>query len=606
MTPSTSTIFEDFTDENYTTTEDTFSTESFFSTTEIDNVTEISFFEKKNQSTTKITAVKNVLKNCKCDLKYNICDINCCCDSDCSENFLKLFVNCENNKVYEEVQHLCNPFELSQKMYKQYFFENVFCIVKTNLPQKRNINFKKFDIATIQYTNIWHQNEQSRYMEFQRKSYVYGDNIWVLKEGVIWYLDMPWPVVNNYCSGRKSIVFLKDDKVNCDVNIKDLEMFQVLKTSKEAFCISVTDKIDNSSILNCSTLYCTNWTIRACNGNSDQCIDYNTTLHEPSCTDTYCTNIALRLDYVFYYYDSKITSAVIQLYTQNISNPSSLMTQEINIKFLLTNNSKENIIETSGSLGYYYGMPVLSSMMEKNHSSHFFNITFEGTRYFSQPRNKEGYCIFDKLGNIVNFGINRRLSCKYFYDKAISTKNITEVCNDLENDIKTIFELDKKTYISPLGNPKGIVDNEWILVKSNILQKEMTYGQYLTKSRLRCFNLLTRISYVFAFVDISEISKEREFQIVDVSVKIDSLNVTFSLDDISTVLIIDTNFVDVTKLEIYEYAGAPHLNIHLPRDFFFPFPSNGYNIILRDFSIGANQAGEIKDRAQVDSWDGVS
>lgn len=56
-------------------------------------------------------------------------------------------------------------------------------------------------------------------------------------------------MINNYCTDRVPIAFLKEEKVRCNVKLKDLEMFNILKTSEEAMVISATDVTFNSSVL---------------------------------------------------------------------------------------------------------------------------------------------------------------------------------------------------------------------------------------------------------------------------------------------------------------------------------------------------------------------
>lgn len=63
------------------------------------------------------------------------------------------------------------------------------------------------------------------------------------------FTDTPSPTINNYCTGRKPIMFLKNENIKCIVKLKDLEMFKILKTPQEAPCISVTEKSLNSTTL---------------------------------------------------------------------------------------------------------------------------------------------------------------------------------------------------------------------------------------------------------------------------------------------------------------------------------------------------------------------
>lgn len=61
--------------------------------------------------------------------------------------------------------------------------------------------------------------------------------------------DFPAPMVNNYCTDRAPIAFLKEERIKCNVKFKDLEMFNILKTSEEAMVISATNNTFNSTAL---------------------------------------------------------------------------------------------------------------------------------------------------------------------------------------------------------------------------------------------------------------------------------------------------------------------------------------------------------------------
>ncbi|XP_063838733.1 tectonic-1 isoform X1 [Ostrinia nubilalis] len=573
-----STILDELYDENLSTTEDTFTTESLYTSTEIDNVTEISFFENKNQSVVKPMIPKKFInKDCGCNLLYNVCDINCCCDNDCSEAEKNIFVNCKNTLKRNDLNlHSCYPYEFFSYQ-ESSLVENLFCIVKTNLPEKRNKDLKKFDSDAVAHSYKWHSGVYSKHTEFQKKPYVYGEPVWVLKDGSIWYIDTPSTTINNYCTGRKPILFLKNEKIKCIVNLKDLEMFKILKTPQEAPCISVTEKSMNTTALNCSTLHCTNWTITVCNG--IECVDYNKSLHDPTCTETSCTNLALKLEYVFYYHDSKIINATIKLFTQNISLDVPYMTQQINVRFIISNVSMEKIIEISGNPGYIHGHPVISSSAEANRSLNFFNITSPDRKYLVQSSNKDGVCMLSNTeNNYIMFGLNKRIKCRYIYNKG-GLQNGTNLCNDIESHMEQEFVLNNKLFVSPLGNPLDIKDSDWVPIQNNLDKKEITYGQFVTKnSKLRCYNVITRISYIFTYADVSLVTTKRENKIISVNINVTTQNVTFTFDDISTVITIDINFIDGTKPRVYEYAAGPHLDIHLPKDFFFPFPSNGFHV----------------------------
>ncbi|XP_053601874.1 tectonic-1 [Plodia interpunctella] len=551
-------------------------TDVTFTTTEFENVTEISLFDNKNQTNVKpnITPKNTIItEDCNCNLLFKICDINCCCDNDCTDSDLKMFKCGEITEINQDdscLSHL--PW---QRHYGNKVID-LFCIAKTNLPERRNINREKIDHQMLDRVYKWHSEEKDQSPKtFKRNIYIYGDHVWVLKNGSIKYMDLPIPVFNDYCTGRKPVTFLKEETIKCNVKLKDLEMFEIIKASREATLVSVIASTSSTATLNCSTLYCTNWTVVVCEG--AECVNYNKSIHEPSCTDINCTNLALDFDYIFYYHDSKILNATIKLYTRKISSIMPFMTQKINVRFVIANETISNIVRLSGNPGYLDGLPIIVSYLKENHTKNFYNNT-SPEKYIVLPENHNGMCkITNNTNKHLTFNTIKRIKCRFQYDKTVKIYNDTNVCNDINKDILGLLGINKSPFVSPFGNPINLNDNDWIPLLNDVLNKESIYGEYNEKrTKLHCYNMITGMSYIFTFADIGENNKQK-MKILTGKINLVAGNVTFNIEDLSMVLTIDTMYIDETKPCLYEYAAGPHLNIRLPKDFFFPFHDNSSN-----------------------------
>ncbi|KAF9822947.1 hypothetical protein SFRURICE_018121 [Spodoptera frugiperda] len=567
-TDGTTTVFDVLYDENTSDIEvATSTTEMYYTSTEYDNITEITFFETKNKSSSVPSVKPKTSFNmpCDCNLLYKVCDINCCCDEDCSDIHYKLFECHEPSKGDRKAVDGCITHLLDEQRYGGSMLDDLFCIVKTNLPSKRNI--KK---ARVYYK--WESSSQKQHSyEFKKTLYKQGDPIWILKNGVIYYLDFPSPMMNNYCTDRVPIAFLKEEKMTCNVKLKDLEMFNILKTSEEAMVISATNNTINSTALNCTTLHCINWTILTCENGI--CKNYNKIQNEASCTEDVCTNIALKVEYEFYYYDLKIMNATIKLHVQNVSNALPFMMQEVRVHFYMANSSTENLIELSGNLGYINGLPVIASYASNNHSDNFFNNTTV-IRRMLLPENRNGLCVrTNTSNNFVKFGMNKRTKCRYIYSPKNKSKQ--KMCNNIQSDINEMLRLNNNVSVSPLGNPQDITDDKWLYLGLDKHKLEPVYGEYNENTlKLYCYNLINRLSITFMYANVDENSYTEQNKIMSAKYEVTTNNFTFIGEDISFVITIDINFVDLSKPSVIEYAGGPHLNIHLPKDFFFPFPQN--------------------------------
>lgn len=328
----------------------------------------------------------------------------------------------------------------------------------------------------------------------------------------------------------------------------------------------------NFLLQNCTSLYCINWTVLACE--KGVCKNYNKSLNEASCTEGACSNVALKIDYLFYYKDFKIINATIKLHIQNVSNVLPYMSQETTVKFVMTNRTINSVIEFSGNPGYISNLPIIVSTAKSNFTETFFNNTSDNYMYISG--NDDGMCISSKSSqNVVRFGVNTRRKCRYVYPHRIDTRNSTNICKSIQYNIINLSGLNANLSISPFGNPYGITDDSWIRLQKEDIDNKPVYGGYSEHvSKLHCYNLINRFSIVILYANVDEKGFTDQNKIVLAKYEAVSHNVSFNVEEISTVVTIDINFIDVSRPSLYVYAGGPHLNIHLPKDFFFPFPPN--------------------------------
>lgn len=249
--------------------------------------------------------------------------------------------------------------------------------------------------------------------------------------------------------------------------------------------------------------------------------------------------MARKLEYTFHIYDTKIVNATVKLYTQRVSTSVQYMMQEISVHFFMGNASVQRPISLSGNPGYEIGLPVIVSYAENNHTVNFFNDSKEN--HLTLPSNVGGACVKSKITrNFLEFGYNKRLKCKITF-RPRATANGTETCVSIQDHIDKMLSVDCKTFISPYGNPDSINDEHWLPVE---VKRELIYGEFhLQRSRLHCFNLQTRIAYIFKYADSSDTVVE-ENKLLSARFIAFGKNTTFRVEDFSTVLIIDINFLN--------------------------------------------------------------
>lgn len=83
-----------------------------------------------------------------------MCDINCCCDPDCTDVERNLFNNCsdeECNKSNVQRKFFCNQYPTCRDRRPTSTLEDFFCIVKGSLPDNRVKNHHEVYTAAFNY-----------------------------------------------------------------------------------------------------------------------------------------------------------------------------------------------------------------------------------------------------------------------------------------------------------------------------------------------------------------------------------------------------------------------------------------------------------------------
>lgn len=321
---------------------------------------------------------------------------------------------------------------------------------------------------------------------------------------------------------------------------------------------------------NCTILHCINWTVLVCNDYN--CIKYNKSLHEPSCSKSHCHNIGVKVEYIFYCNESIIVKAIIKIYVKQVSAHIRFVSQEVIVTFYMGNNSIEDIVTYSGNPGYIRMLPVIASFFEGNHTYFFYNLSKVNHNNLLLPHNQNGKCLITNIShNILKFGINTRIKCRLTFRKINATQNKSDECLKIQMEVIDLLQLNKDIYISPYGNPSDISDDKWI--KLQRFNKTNIYGEYNSKStKLKCYNFITRFAYIFTYTDINGVDKE-ENKILSASVEGMAKNITFNIKDLSTVITVDASFIDVSSPDTRGYV-ADLLNTHLTKNLFFPLSND--------------------------------
>ncbi|XP_065334476.1 tectonic-1 [Cloeon dipterum] len=153
---------------------------------------------------------------CTCDLQIGVCDIDCCCDRDCSKFDLSAFPRCQKSSDATNNEQ-CNT-------------NGFLCIFKDNLPERNwlhspkvALTLKEFDSLASRYQKQWswrHPRFTPAKPQFEPvKRYMAGDLIWVTKDNST-LQPFVLPLLGRNCVGEKSVRFLREVSVRCVVGLR--------------------------------------------------------------------------------------------------------------------------------------------------------------------------------------------------------------------------------------------------------------------------------------------------------------------------------------------------------------------------------------------------
>ncbi|KAK3871507.1 hypothetical protein Pcinc_023349 [Petrolisthes cinctipes] len=164
---------------------------------------------------------------CICDLKVGSCDVNCCCDEDCTREDRMVFSHCstrpqpvlDNRYCYQKHLAFSNNTEYHTEVVK----EGLFCIITDNLPQRTTYTEAKGARSLEEYEKL---NQDSKYFpwktshlpvpSFSETGYLAGGPVWGIDPaGNIFVIGVPSSVIGSGCEARESLRYLETTKSDC-------------------------------------------------------------------------------------------------------------------------------------------------------------------------------------------------------------------------------------------------------------------------------------------------------------------------------------------------------------------------------------------------------
>ncbi|XP_010169249.2 tectonic-1, partial [Antrostomus carolinensis] len=510
-------------------------------------------------------------KLCVCDLLVAQCDVNCCCDPDCSADDFSLFTTCSVPIVTGD-SRLCsqkaatyslnveaNPPKMISKLIDQ-VNPSVFCIHSTNYKQALSFSSpemptsENFDQLLKQYgsstfsvePDSWNVNTEAQNPSDANETYRYEYGVPI--QTVDAFLRLPSPVVSSWCSDTNPAGFLVNQATKCTRSVSVEKCGNIQAVSMLFYINSSILAVPKSSQMVNITVQ--SIVVQSLNG-TQTLLNGSDVLRLPMIWDELCINIVLGVSYHITYTDEgEIIEAAASFVLGAINEAALSIEQSFAISFTQVNTKP---VPLSGNPGYVVGLPIRAGFRPQGSG------IIQNTNKYNQLTILKSTSHQDCLAaqgarTPILFGYNMISGCKLRITAALKCQPLAETLLDL------LKGQSFPEYVASFGNSQAQDVLDWvpithlhvseqtscqIPVSLEIEVKWTKYGS-LVNPQARIVNVTATITTT----TLKQLPSGRER----------TIPITSSVV-----------FTDVSSPAEPGYKAWPTINVKLPFDFFFPF-----------------------------------
>uniref|UniRef100_A0A8D8QWX0 Tectonic-3 n=1 Tax=Cacopsylla melanoneura TaxID=428564 RepID=A0A8D8QWX0_9HEMI len=550
------------------------------------------------------------VQDCPCDIIKNVCDINCCCDNDCSAYDRLVFSHCLplpslSSSQYcfsEQLIYVKNsPFYISKDP------ENaLLCIETENLKSKTNFthlkpidNLKSFvKVYERRKHNEWNKtvlrplNQYSLNHLPHNKTYKVGQPIWMMNSTTVKVFELPrHSILSDECSSSQQIFYLQEVTSECMTQLKQCSPESVLSSTQyyKNFLLLASSSFENlTSLYNCTKQSCLQ--IEAYSCKDGHCVSIPEDIiptWDPE--GQLCNNVVESLHFIFKHNGSQgIIKVMLHVNFNNVT-----LGQDVRLRTKVSfewYNAFEPTFHRSGNPGYRTRAPLISgtrlafNFSKEDQQSippiHFSTSSSNWITMLSFTR--EGHCDSSHRRNLL-FGINERVKCRLEFDQ----KKFTD-CESIQQHVYKLLlgnlhYLDSNICLASNGDPSIYNLDDWV----PLLWTRIPPPYYRdSHPSLPCGHLLTGVNikilhaYFGEFANphskltgaLIESYQSSQLSCVDLKCYVD---LTWSV-----------NFVHTFNAPFTKFPEPPVYEIKLPSNFFYPFlstanrPNEGRSLVI--------------------------
>uniref|UniRef100_A0A1Y1JWQ1 Tectonic-1-3 N-terminal domain-containing protein n=1 Tax=Photinus pyralis TaxID=7054 RepID=A0A1Y1JWQ1_PHOPY len=548
------------------------------------------------------TSFDGDVDTCTCNLHRNICDLNCCCDKDCSLEDKNVFSHCVREINVMRDTSFCRYTDyiyINNTPYEWEVNQNgLFCIVKTNLPSKRAVQTHQA-ITSLEQSTLhkrdkysWPDIEADRteLTSFANESFVYGSPIWILKNQVLQKFELADSFMTNACVIKRDIKYLENFRSVCiQTNLSEGNIHLQIETYFQNISVIKAPQFFNvSEISSCPKNVCLPIEVKECRENCAPLSPQTATTCQFYSTQFNCSNLAHKIIYNLYHNGTYgLTTVELLLHLKDLVHAPDHrfeFEQEFQVNFFWRDSTANYSQLLSGNPGYLLGKPVLvgtvnGSRIERNSSVFRENfLTF--------PASRSGLCVLNDDVHVVSeFGCSMLLRCGVRREIDAGNSTATELCRRIQTAIFEFWPLSSN--LSAINRAFGAFGNanetvaEWVEALSAESPEAIlnaTYGNFTgdANDTLICGNVTATLKVDVFHARVAYRSLMRQRRIVGVTYSFGARKrATFTIRggvlEWNVLIREELMFFDVTSKHVEKFADPPSFKIRLPYDFFYPF-----------------------------------
>ncbi|XP_077917111.1 tectonic-1 isoform X3 [Halichoerus grypus] len=477
----------------------------------------------------KPTPVTDVAALCVCDLTPAQCDVNCCCDPDCSSMDFSVFSACSVPIVTGD-SHFCSQkaaiYSLNftanppQRVFKlvDRINPSIFCIHITNYkPALSFINPEVPDennFDKLMKTSDGFSLSSESEISFETQSdipatakYKYGARLQTSDS----FLRFPSPLMSSLCTDDNPAAFLVNQAVKCTRRI-NLEQCEEIEALGMAYYSS--PKI-----------------LRVPGLRTKAEVKYSLT----------------------YTAAGEIAQAGLALLLGIVSGPVVTLEQKFEIHFIQQNTKP---VPLSGNPGYVVGLPLAAGFQPQKGSGIIQTMNRFGQLTILRSTAEQDCLAVEGIRTPVLFGYDMQSGCKLRLPKAIT-------CQLAVQKVKSLLKGQGfPDYVAPFGNSQAQDVLDWVPVRF------ITQASHMKDSCQLPMALVIEVKWTKYG---SLLNPQAKIVNVTASLLSSSFPETSSGNERTVLISTAVAFVDASAPAEAGFRARPTINARLPFNFFFPF-----------------------------------